>query len=141
MNGETSEIIFKIIVIALSVIGFLSCTSIISDFIFRHKSNLYIKGNTHLILDVDEIGEKLEYYVRKIESDIAERYIYISRIILYSKTLNKSNKKDTGEIFKICKILAENYNNIIFLNDSIIENENDILSLMSKSVDIDRAKK
>jgi len=89
-------------------------------------------------LDVDEIGEKLEYYVRKIESDIEDnRYIYISKIILYSKILGKPGNENgsAGEIYRICKILTENYNNIIFINDIIIENENNndnnILSFIS----------
>lgn len=133
MNSETFRIIFQIIIIALSVIGGLFCIYTLGGFIFRNKSNLYTKGNTYLFLDIDEIGEKLEYYVRKIESDIDGRYIYISKIILYSKTLGKSadENSSTSEIYKICKILTENYNNIIFLNDSVIKSENDILSLMS----------
>jgi len=141
MNSQISEIIFqifKILIFTLSAIGGLFCVYIFGGFIFRNKSSLYIKGNTYLILDVDEIGEKLEYYVRKIETDIADRYIYISKIILYSKTLsryckkdiNKKEAKETEEIFKICKILAETYGNIIFLNDNTTENSRDILSFL-----------
>ena len=136
MNGETLEIIFQIFIITLSVIGGLSCIYMFGAFIFKNKSNLYIKGNTYLILDVDEIGEKLEYYVRKIESDIDSRHIYISKIILYSKTLSKSGKSvnesgPSGEIYTICKILTKNYNNIIFLNDFAIKNEESLLSFIS----------
>ena len=127
MNGETLEIIFQISIIALSAIGGLSCIYILGCFIFKNKSNLYIKGNTYLVLDVDEIGEKLEYYVRKIENDIDSRYIYISKIILYSKILGKP-VKSANETYKICKILTESYSNIIFLNDFAIEN--DILSFI-----------
>ena len=134
MNGENSELIYqiiKILIITMAVTGALSCIYITGGFIFSKKNGLYIKGNTYLILDIDEIGEKLEYYVRKIESDIAGRYIYISRIILYSKALGKAGGTDTadikeaGEAYKICRILSENYDNIIFLNDGIIENGND----------------
>ena len=100
MNGEISGIILliiKILIVALIAFGGAFC---IYKIIFRNRGNLYMKGNTYLILDVDEIGDKLEYYVRKIESDIADRYIYISKIILYSKTLSKSCKsckKDNKE--------------------------------------------
>ena len=106
MNSE----IIKIIIITLSAISGLSCIYILGNFIFRKKGSLYIKGNAYLILDIDVIGDKLEYYVRQIENDIDSRYIYISQIILYSKNLNY-----TSEIFKICTILANSYNNIIFL--------------------------
>ena len=138
MNSNAFEIIFQIIIITLSAVGGLSCIYIFGGFIFKNKSNLFIKGNTYLVLDVDEIGEKLEYYVRKIESDIEDnRYIYISKIILYSKILGKPGNENgsAGEIYRICKILTENYNNIIFINDIIIENENNndnnILSFIS----------
>ena len=130
MNSGTFEIIFQILIITLSAIGGLFCIYMFLGFIFKDKNSLYIKGNTYLVLDVDEIGEKLEYYVRTIESDIDRRYIYISKIILYSKTCGKN---ESCETFKICKILAGNYNNIIFLNDIIIENESDILSFMHNS--------
>ena len=131
MSGEILKIILQIIIITLSSIGILACIYIFGGSFFKNKNNLYVKGNTYLVLDVDEIGEKLEYYVRKIENDIDSRYIYISKIILYSKTSSKLNGS-TGEIYKICKILAESYNNIIFLNDIIIENETDILSFISE---------
>ena len=80
----------------------------------KNKNKLYIKGGAYLILDVDEIGDKLEYYVRRIENDISDRYIYISKIILYSKT--PGPLCESCETVKICRILSENYNNIIFLN-------------------------
>ena len=121
---EASGIIFqilKILIIALSVTGGISFVYILVGSVIKNRGNLYIKGNTYLILDVDEIGEKLEYYVRKIESGIADRYIYISKIILYSKSLSKpckSCKENQGEMYRICKILSENYNNIIFPNEN-----------------------
>ena len=136
MNGETLEIIFQITVLTLSAAGGLFCIYLLCGILLKDRNSLYIKGNTYLILDVDEIGEKLEYYVRKIESDIDSRYIYISKILLYSKDLSESRKTADGEkheLYKICKILADNYNNIIFLNETIIKNEADILSLISDS--------
>ena len=136
MNSETLGIITQTIIIIISVTGGLFCLYILGCIILKSKSNLYIKGNTYLVLDVDKIGERLEYYVRKIESDINSRYIYISKIILYSKTLSESKPKtennSSDEIYKICKILAENYSNIIFLDDFIIENESDIQSITAR---------
>ena len=131
MNSENLEIIFQLLIIVLSITGGLFCIYMFCNYIFKDKNSLYIKGNTYLVLDVDEIGEKLEYYARKIESDIDSRYIYISKIILYSKTLSNSCKKESCEIYKICKILSENYNNIIFINDAVIKTESDIISLLS----------
>jgi hypothetical protein len=135
MDNEILGIISQTIIIILSATGGLFCIYIFGCIIFNGKNRLYIKGNTYLVVDIDEIGEKLEYYVRKIESDIDSRYIYISKIILYSKKLSKSKNENNSsdEIYKICKILAGNYNNIIFLNDFIIENEKDILSFISMS--------
>ena len=112
MNGETPEIIlkiFQIMIITLSTLGGLFCVYSLGCFIFRRKSGLYIKGGAYLILDIDAVGDKLEYYVRKIENDIDRRYIYISKIILYSKNLT-----ETGELYKICAILSGSYHNIIF---------------------------
>jgi hypothetical protein len=113
MNSET----IKIIIIILSVTGGLSCIYIFGGFIFKNKSSLYIKGGAYLILDVDKIGDKLEYYVRKIENDIDSRYIYISRIFLYSKTLNHTGQ-EKSEILEICKILTDTYSNIVFLDNA-----------------------
>ena len=135
MSSETLGFIFQIIITALSAIGGLFCLYIFGCIIFRSKSDLYIKGNTYLVLDIDEIGDKLEYYVRKIENDINGRYIYISKIVLYSKKLSESKKTGandrSGEIYKICKILAETYNNIIFPDDFTVGGENDIQPLIS----------
>ncbi|MCL2097100.1 MAG: hypothetical protein FWH10_09415 [Oscillospiraceae bacterium] len=131
MNGEVLEIIFQISVITLSAIGGLFCIYTFCGFVFNFKDrkNLYIKSGAYLVLDVDEIGEKLEYYVRKIESDINGRYIYISKIILYSKTL-EGRRVCAGceppEIYKICRILSEHYNNIIFLGDITVKNESGV---------------
>ena len=142
MNSETFGIIAQAIVIMLSAAGGLFCIYIFGCIIFKNKGDLYIKGNTYLVLDIDEIGEKLEYYVRKIENDINGRYIYISKIVLYSKALIESKIKTENsspdEIYKICKILASSYNNIIFLDDFLIENknkndnDNDIISVIAK---------
>ena len=130
MDSKTLEIIFQISVAALSATGGLFFMYMLCGCILKSRGDLYIKGNTYLVLDVDEIGEKLEYYVRKIKNDIDGRYIYISRIILYSK-----NSSDSCEIYKICRILAENNNNIIFLNDVAAANGSggnpDILSVIS----------
>ena len=116
MNGETFRIGLNMLTVALSVIGGLFCIYMFLGFVFGNfdKNNRRIKGSAYLVLDVDEIGEKLEYYVRKIESDIEGRYIYVSKIILYSKTPASG---EGCEISKICKLLAGDYNNIIFLRD------------------------
>ena len=120
MNGEIFLALFIIAILISISIGLFRAYI----FIFKNKSDLYIKGNTYLILDIDEIGDKLEYYVRKIEDDISNRYIYISKIILYSKAFNidTTDIKNPCEIFKISKILSDNYSNIILLN-----NINDII--------------
>jgi len=120
MNVITFEMILKIVMILLSAAGGLSCLYIFGGLIFKNKNSLFIKGNAYLILDVGGIGDKLEYYVRKIENDIDSRCIYIKKIILYyhyTNDINDTNdtktEKDTTEIFEICKILAGAYNNII----------------------------
>ena len=120
----------------MSATGGLFCVYyIFKNFIFKSKGGLYIKGNAYLILDVDAIGEKLEYYVRKIENDISDRYIYINQIILYSKTLSRPCESCAadGETFKICRILSESYGNIIFLNNNNINNPaENILDIVKK---------
>ena len=123
--NDILKIIFQTITGILSVIGLFCCLYYI---LCRNNKDLYIKGSSYLILDIDSIGDKLEYYVRKIQNDINNRYIYISRIVLYSKSLTvNNNENDTdGEIFNICRILAKEYSNIVFLGG-----KNNILSILS----------
>ena len=111
--NDIPQIIFQTMTGILSVIGGLCC---IYYMLCNDKSDLHIKGNAYLILDIDEIGDKLEYYIRRIQNDIANRYIYISKIILYSKDNNNNNNIDS-DIHAVCRILAKEYNNIIFLGD------------------------
>ena len=126
--NDIIQIVFQTIIGILSVTGGLCCIY----YIFcRMKKDLYIKGNAYLILDIDTIGDKLEYYIRRIQNDINNKYIYISKIILYSKSLRINN-----EIYNICRILAQDYNNIIFINnydgydDYDKNNKNNILNIL-----------
>jgi len=139
--NEIPQIILQTVTGILSVIGGLCCIYYI---LCRNQNDLYIKGNAYLILDVDAIGDKLEYYVRRIQNDINNRYIYISRIVLYSKSSESLNLSQLSELssgndttatdvetLNICRILTQDYNNIVFLGDCDDYEKNDILSIFA----------
>lgn len=137
---EIPQVIFRGLTGILSAIGLVACIYCVYYIIFenRNRRDLHVKGNTYLILDIDEIGDKLEYYIRRIQTDINNRYIYISRIILYSKSLNTDDRNNTDvdvienesieneETLRLCKILTQDYSNIIFLG-----RDNNILDIFS----------
>ena len=113
--NEIIRVIFQIITAVLSLIGILCCIYyILCKTGSKNKKDLYIKGGAYLILDTAQIGDKLEYYVRRIQNDIKSRYIYISRIILYSKSPSQNTNEET---LRLCRILAKDYGNIVFLDD------------------------
>lgn len=133
--NEILQIIFQAITGILSVIGGLCCIYYI---LCRNQNDLYIKGNAYLVLDIDAIGDKLEYYIRRIQNDINNRYIYISKIVLYSQSLELSDKNNTenttnidSETLNICRILIQEYDNIVLLSDCNDCDKNKILSILA----------
>lgn len=133
--NEILQIIFQAITGILSVIGGLCCIYYI---LCRNQNDLYIKGNAYLVLDIDAIGDKLEYYIRRIQNDINNRYIYISKIVLYSQSSELSDKNNTenttnidSETLNICRILIQEYDNIVLLSDCNDCDKNKILSILA----------
>ena len=127
------QIIMQIIISVLSVIGILSCINYISEKIIggclRTEKSFFMKtdNTVYLVLNADKIGDKLEYYIRKIQDDIRnKRCIYISKIILYSENPECSqneNERDLyqNEIARICELLTVDYCNVIFVRGNLTD--------------------
>lgn len=139
----------QIIISVLCIIGILVFANYIAIYIFENyiyenrspankqinRRNMKRCNAACLVLNVDEIGDKLEYYIRKIQNDIAgNKYIYISKIILYSESFAERYSGDSEiselepesesklkqnnlseEILRICKILTSEYSNVVFV--------------------------
>ena len=103
--SEIIKFIYEITAGVLAVIGLASCIY----YIF-FKRRLCTKGGACLILDVDGAGERLEYYIRRITSDIK-----INKIVLYSK----SGKPEPENI---CGILLRDYPYIKFHENINLKN-------------------
>ena len=131
MNNIT-QIILKIIIIILCIIGSFACIHYIIENCLnikseKEKSFLAKNDNTaYLLLNVDKIGDKLEYYIRNIQNDIKnKKCTYINKIILYSENLACSQNEDESsyqEIARICELLTVDYVNIIFVKGNFTDN-------------------
>jgi hypothetical protein len=126
------QIIMQTVISILCVIGSLSCINYIFENLIykkiKREENFFVRddNSVYLIINVDIIGDKLEYYIRKIQNDIKnKRYIYISKIILYSKNLDYKNCDEEShqkEIARICELLTFDYSNIIFVKGNFQDN-------------------
>jgi len=94
---EIIKIIYEVVIGVLAVFGAAFCIYYI---IFKRR--LYIKDPAYLIIDIDAVNERLEYYIWRINANIK-----INKIILYSSS-------GSHEALNICEILARDYQNIKF---------------------------
>jgi len=119
---NTTPIMLQTVITTLCIIGILSCVHCVFD-VFKNficskfKSNRE-KGNLTkaacLVVNIDKIGDRIEYYIRTIQDDIKnQRCMYISKIILYSHS--KHEEESQTEISRMCELLTSDYNNIIFV--------------------------
>lgn len=135
--NNIAQTILQIIISILSIIGSLTCFHYIFEKIVNNKSNKLnqeeklLKKDDNvacLILNVDKIGDKLEYYIRKTQDDIKnKRCIYISKIILYSEKLENSQfqneeKSYQEEITRMCELFTFDYTNVIFVKGNFMDN-------------------
>jgi len=130
MNNIIQAIV-QIIISMLCVIGSLTCINyILENYIYgnsKKQKRIFIKedNTAYLILNVDIIGDKLEYYIRQIQDDIKnKRCAYISKIILYSEKLGcpQCEEEHQDEIARICELLTFDYSNVIFIKGGFSDN-------------------
>jgi len=93
-----NEIASVFLCVATGILALVGGVSCIYYTFFRRK--LYIKSC--LIIDADGAAEKLEYYVRRLDSGIK-----ISKIILYSRAGSQETRA-------MCGILARDYPNVVY---------------------------
>ena len=122
---NTTPIMLQTVITVLCIIGIISCVHCVFD-IF--KNLIWSKSNgekitkvAYLVLNIDKIGDEIEYYIRTIQDDIKnQRCMYISKIILYSHSKHEEESYQR-EIARICELLTLDYNNIIFVKGNLAD--------------------